>query len=47
MHSNDIEQLQVIPFDESKQVTNSTTEYQNKLLIAQRSIKKQQLYSNK
>ncbi|KJV72662.1 hypothetical protein OTSTA763_1882 [Orientia tsutsugamushi str. TA763] len=28
MHSNDIEQLQVIPFDESKQVTNSTTEYQ-------------------
>nr|WP_230597717.1 hypothetical protein [Orientia tsutsugamushi] len=36
VYGNDIEQLQVIPFDESKQVT-----------IAQLSIKKQQFYSNK
>ncbi|KJV56673.1 hypothetical protein [Orientia tsutsugamushi] len=35
MHSNDIEQLQVIPFDESKQVTNSTTEYQKTTVVQQ------------
>ncbi|WP_064644331.1 hypothetical protein [Orientia tsutsugamushi] len=35
MHGNDIEQLQVIPFDESKQVTNSTTEYQKTTVLQQ------------
>ncbi|KJW06813.1 hypothetical protein OTUT144_1143 [Orientia tsutsugamushi str. UT144] len=35
MYSNDIEQLQVIPFDESKQVTNSTTEYQKTTVLQQ------------
>ncbi|WP_232488904.1 hypothetical protein [Orientia tsutsugamushi] len=35
VHSNDIEQLQVIPFDESKQVTNSTTEYQKTTVLQQ------------
>ncbi|KJW07111.1 hypothetical protein OTUT144_0832 [Orientia tsutsugamushi str. UT144] len=35
VYSNDIEQLQVIPFDESKQVTNSTTEYQKTTVLQQ------------
>ncbi|WP_223845100.1 hypothetical protein [Orientia tsutsugamushi] len=35
VHGNDIEQLQVIPFDESKQVTNSTTEYQKTTVLQQ------------
>ncbi|WP_231840777.1 hypothetical protein [Orientia tsutsugamushi] len=36
VHGNDIEQLQVIPFNESKQVTNSTTEYQKTTVLQQR-----------
>ncbi|SPR08020.1 Uncharacterised protein [Orientia tsutsugamushi] len=35
MYGNDIEQLQVIPFDESKQVANSTTEYQKTTVLQQ------------
>ncbi|WP_252831515.1 hypothetical protein [Orientia tsutsugamushi] len=35
VYSNDIEQLQVIPFDESKQVTNSATEYQKTTVLQQ------------
>ncbi len=35
VHGNDIELLQVIPFDESKQVTNSTTEYQKTTILQQ------------
>ncbi|WP_371219346.1 hypothetical protein ACA350_05620 [Orientia tsutsugamushi] len=35
VHGNDIEQLQVIQFDESKQVTNSTTEYQKTTVLQQ------------
>ncbi|KJV82098.1 Uncharacterised protein [Orientia tsutsugamushi] len=35
VHGNDIEQLQVIPFDESKQVANSTTEYQKTTVLQQ------------
>ncbi|WP_342638515.1 DnaA N-terminal domain-containing protein [Orientia tsutsugamushi] len=35
VYSNDIEQLQVIPFDESKQVANSTTEYQKTTVLQQ------------
>ncbi|KJV72865.1 hypothetical protein OTSTA763_1805 [Orientia tsutsugamushi str. TA763] len=35
VYSNDIEQLQVIQFDESKQVINSTTEYQKTTVLQQ------------
>ncbi|SPR07946.1 DnaA N-terminal domain-containing protein [Orientia tsutsugamushi] len=35
VYGNDIEQLQVIPFDESKQVANSTTEYQKTTVLQQ------------
>ncbi|WP_232488995.1 hypothetical protein [Orientia tsutsugamushi] len=35
VYGNDIELLQVIPFDESKQVTNSTTEYQKTTVLQQ------------
>ncbi|WP_371222037.1 hypothetical protein ACA351_08325 [Orientia tsutsugamushi] len=35
VYGNDIELLQVIPFDESKQVTNSATEYQKTTVLQQ------------
>ncbi|SPR02696.1 hypothetical protein [Orientia tsutsugamushi] len=45
VHGHDIEQLQVIPFDKSKQVANSTTEYQ-KTTVSQKQINEEEYLLN-